>query len=65
MRNSLIQLRSMTSVVADTGDMAAIEVYRPDDATTNPSLVLKQAQTADGRAQLADLAAKEGATGSL
>lgn len=62
MSNRLEQLKSMTSVVADTGDMAAIEVYRPDDATTNPSLVLKQAQTADGRAQLADLATKESAT---
>jgi len=59
MSNRLTQLRSMTSVVADTGDMSAIEIYRPDDATTNPSLVLKQAQTADGRTHLAELVAQE------
>lgn len=31
-------------IVADTGDLAAIERYRPRDATTNPSLILKAAQ---------------------
>ena len=33
------QLQSMTVVVADTGDLASIERYRPQDATTNPSLI--------------------------
>ena len=32
--------RSATVVVADTGDVAAMEEYKPTDATTNPSLVL-------------------------
>jgi len=39
--NKLDQLRSMTEVVADTGDIVAIEKYQPLDATTNPSLLLK------------------------
>lgn len=43
MRNQLDQLKSMTKVVADTGDIEAIKRYRPVDATTNPSLILKAA----------------------
>ena len=35
-RNLLDQLREMTVVVADTGDIQAIETFRPRDATTNP-----------------------------
>src|SRR5579875_2273577 len=35
----LAQLRKMTTVVADTGDIQAIEKVRPQDATTNPSLI--------------------------
>lgn len=42
--NKLEQLKSMTSVVADTGDIEAIKRYLPEDATTNPSLVYKAAQ---------------------
>lgn len=42
--NKLNQLREMTTVVADTGDLAAIKEYQPQDATTNPSLLLKVAQ---------------------
>jgi len=38
--NALEALRSATVVVADTGDVAAMEQYKPTDATTNPSLVL-------------------------
>ena len=45
--NKLDQLREMTTVVADTGDLAAIKEYQPQDATTNPSLLLKVAQDAD------------------
>ena len=45
--NKLDQLREMTVVVADTGDLAAIKEYKPQDATTNPSLLLKVAQDAD------------------
>ena len=36
--NKLDQLKSMTQVVADTGDLDAIIQYQPQDATTNPSL---------------------------
>ena len=42
--NKLDQLRGMTDVVADTGDIDAIERVKPQDATTNPSLLLKAAQ---------------------
>ena len=42
--NKLDQLREMTVVVADTGDLVAIKEYMPQDATTNPSLLLKVAQ---------------------
>lgn len=42
--NKLEQLKAMTSVVADTGDFEAIKLYNPEDATTNPSLILKAAQ---------------------
>ena len=39
--NKLEQLTKMSDVVADTGDIAAIEKFRPVDATTNPSLLLQ------------------------
>jgi transaldolase len=42
--NRLEALKSMTTVVADTGDFQAIIDYRPQDATTNPSLLYKAAQ---------------------
>ena len=42
--NKLEQLKAMTTVVADTGDIDAIGAYTPTDATTNPSLLLKAAQ---------------------
>jgi len=42
--NKLQQLGEVTTVVADTGDLSAIKRYRPVDATTNPSLLLKAAQ---------------------
>lgn len=42
--NKLEQLKSMTDVVADTGDIEAIRQYQPLDATTNPSLLFKAAQ---------------------
>ena len=41
MRNQLEQLREFTVVVADTGEIEAIKKYQPEDATTNPSLILK------------------------
>ncbi|MBA6396407.1 transaldolase [Colwellia sp. BRX10-4] len=43
MTNQLSQLKKMTTVVADTGDIEAIANFQPQDATTNPSLLLKAA----------------------
>jgi transaldolase len=43
-KNLLEQLRQVTIVVADTGDIQAIEKFRPRDATTNPSLITAAAQ---------------------
>jgi len=42
--SKLEQLKQFTDVVADTGDIEAIRLYKPLDATTNPSLVYKAAQ---------------------
>ncbi len=44
MATLLEQLRKMTVVVSDTGDIQAIEKYKPQDATTNPSLITAAAQ---------------------
>ena len=41
MSSQLEQLKSMTTVVADTGDFESIKEFKPVDATTNPSLLLK------------------------
>ncbi len=59
MPSKLKQLREMTSVVADTGDINAIKNHHPDDATTNPSLLLKAASLEEYQrffAQAADYA---------
>jgi transaldolase len=42
--NQLEQLKQYTTIVADTGDFQSIEAYSPQDATTNPSLILKAVQ---------------------
>ncbi len=44
MANTLEALKQLTTVVADTGDFATLEAYAPQDATTNPSLILKALQ---------------------
>ena len=44
MPSKLDQLRAMTVVVADTGDIEAVRRLKPRDCTTNPSLVLKALQ---------------------
>lgn len=46
-KSFLDQLREMTVVVADTGDIHAIELVKPQDATTNPSLITAAAQMPD------------------
>jgi len=45
--NQLEALRQLTTVVADTGDFRQIAQFKPQDATTNPSLILKAVQKAD------------------
>ena len=42
--SQLDQLKRFTKIVADTGDFATLKEYAPQDATTNPSLILKAAQ---------------------
>jgi transaldolase len=44
MPNKLEQLRAMSTVVSDTGDMESIRAFKPTDSTTNPTLILKAAQ---------------------
>ncbi|MEL0638246.1 transaldolase [Marinomonas sp. TI.3.20] len=44
MSNKLSQLKEFTTIVADTGDITAIKNFLPEDATTNPSLMLKASQ---------------------
>jgi len=48
MASKLEQLRTMTTVVADSGDLKAVQRFKPTDCTTNPSLVLKAAQDKAG-----------------
>lgn len=45
--SALSQLKQLTTVVADTGDFERMQQYQPQDATTNPSLILKAAQQAN------------------
>ena len=47
--NQLEQLKQHTTVVADTGDFQSIKAYAPQDATTNPSLILKAVQKPEYR----------------
>jgi transaldolase len=55
--NQLEQLRKMTRVVADTGDFGLMKAYSPEDATTNPSLILKAVQKPEYRSLLQQAAA--------
>ena len=43
--SKLDQLRQMTTVVADTGDIEAVRRLKPVDCTTNPTLILKAVET--------------------
>lgn len=45
--NQLDALKQVTTVVADTGDFRQLAQYQPQDATTNPSLILKAVQKSD------------------
>ena len=53
------QLKHLTTIVADTGDIEAIRKYKPQDATTNPSLIYK-ASMMPAYASLIDDAVKNG-----
>ncbi|MDZ7686653.1 MAG: transaldolase [Gammaproteobacteria bacterium] len=53
MASKLEQLKSMTDVVADTGDITAIRKFQPLDATTNPSLLLKAVELPEFQSHLA------------
>ncbi|MBY5922820.1 transaldolase [Ferrimonas balearica] len=63
MANALSQLKALTTIVADTGDIDAIRRYQPEDATTNPSLILKAAQIPDYEPLIADAIAYAKAQG--
>jgi transaldolase len=52
--NTLDALKSLTTVVADTGDFETLAAYTPQDATTNPSLILKALQKKEYAAVLDD-----------
>ena len=62
--NQLDQLKQHTTVVADTGDFEAMKAYKPQDATTNPSLILQASQKAEYRS-LVDQAIAEHKSGPL
>lgn len=48
-QTALDQLKALTTIVADTGDLAAIEQFRPLDATTNPSLITAAASLPENK----------------
>lgn len=52
--SALQQLRTMTTIVADTGDLAAIARLKPIDATTNPSLITKALTHPDNQGMLSE-----------
>ena len=54
-QNALNQLKSLTTIVADSSDLTAIETFRPLDATTNPSLITAAANQPENK-QLIELA---------
>ena len=53
-QTALDQLKALTTIVADTGDLTAIQKFRPLDATTNPSLITAAASLPENRALLED-----------
>ena len=58
--NQLDALKQFTTVVADTGDFRQLAQYQPQDATTNPSLILKAVQKADYAPLLQDTLSRFG-----
>lgn len=67
-QSALNQLKNMTTVVADSSDLAAIEKFRPLDATTNPSLITAAAQQTENKVLIEDAfqqAKSEGYSGDV
>lgn len=62
--NQLDALKQVSVVVADTGDLTMMEKFRPQDATTNPSLVLKAVKEAGDDALLRNALADHAASGT-
>lgn len=58
--NQLDTLKQFTTVVADTGDFKQLAAYAPQDATTNPSLILKAVQKPEYAPLLAEAIARHG-----
>jgi transaldolase len=58
--NQLDALKQFTTVVADTGDFRQMAAYQPQDATTNPSLILKAVQKPEYRPLLTDIVGRFG-----
>ncbi|MES2955180.1 MAG: transaldolase [Pseudomonadota bacterium] len=56
--NQLDALKQFTTVVADTGDFKQLDAFKPQDATTNPSLILKAVQKPEYQPLLAETMAK-------
>ena len=61
--NQLEALKQWTTVVADTGDFNQMAAFQPQDATTNPSLILKAVQKPEYAHLLTEVAAEHGAHG--
>lgn len=61
--NQLDALKQLTTVVADTGDFHQLAAYAPQDATTNPSLILKAVQKPDYAHLLTEAVTQHGAQG--
>ena len=67
-QTALDQLKAITTIVADTGDLTAIETFRPLDATTNPSLITAAASLPENKQLIEDAyeqAKSEGYTADL
>jgi transaldolase len=62
MSNTLQSLKKLTTVVADTGDFEMLAAYAPQDATTNPSLILKALQKTEYASVLDDAIVSAGST---
>jgi transaldolase len=58
-QNALDQLKNLTTVVADSSDLEAIEKFRPLDATTNPSLITAAAEQPESKELIEDAFIKQ------